>query len=264
MRAHKWHFLVFGILIYVVALVVTFPANRAYGWIRPTLGSNIPVQLYGVNGTVWSGTASQAQLFDYAVNDLHWRLHPLALLLGSLEVALDAPLSGGRATGTLIRPLTGQGLSIETPHIDLPLATLLDANRFPTPIAGRLTGDLTRVDITDSGEFQVDTGDLLIRDLTVQALGQLALGEFKVRIEHDTKGALLIKTTDTGGPLKLNATVTFANNDRYMLIAELSARNNRDAVLMQTLRMLGAPDRTGTYRIQRQGSIKQDLALLGG
>jgi len=263
MSASKWHFWVFGILAYAIALIATFPADRAYGWLIPLLDPKTPVQLFGVNGTVWSGGSDRAHIYDQDINGLRWRVKPLPLILGRLEVDLNAPFSGGTVAGTLSRAMTGQGLSIESPHIDLPLATLLDAKHSPIPITGRLTGDLTRIDIAENGGFEVDTGDLLIDSLTVALPTPLLLGGFKVRIEHDAKGALVVKATDTGGPLELNATITLPNADRYVLIAELGSRDKRNAVLMQSLRMLGAPDRTGTVRIQRQGSIKQDLALFG-
>jgi len=263
MSFSKWHIAAFGILVYLAALIMTFPADRAYGWLKPALGSKLPVQLFVVNGTIWSGTAGQARVRGQVVHDLQWRLHPLALFLGRLDVALDAPYSGGRVAGTLSRPLAGQGLSIDTPHVDLPLASLLNANRFPIPLTGRLTGDLTRIDIAENGDFKLGTGELLIHDLTVEQPSQLPLGSIKIRIEHDPKDALVVKATDTGGPLKLNATVTLPKKDRYLLVAELKARDRQNAVLMQSLRMLGAPDRTGTFRIQRQGSISQDLALFG-
>ena len=261
MKPSKRHLLAFGLATYLATLIMTFPADRAYGWLRPALGTNVPVRLYGVNGTIWSGTANQAQVYGRAVTDLHWGLHPLALFLGRLDVALNAPLSGGHVSGTLSRPWTGKGLSIDTPHIDLPLASLLDAKRFPVPVKGRLTGELTRIDIADNGDFKVDTGDLLIRDLAIEQPSLLPLGGFKVRIEHDAKRALVVKVRDTGGPLTLNATITLPNKDRYTLVAELSAKDKGNAMLRQTLGLIGAPDQAGKYRLQRQGSIKQDLAL---
>lgn len=263
MKISKKHLLAFGIGVYLVALIATFPADRAYGWFRPAAGSNLPVRLYGIDGTLWAGTASQAEAYGRTVKGLSWRLHPLALLLGRLEVALNVPYAGGRIDGVLRRPLTGQDVSILDPHVDLPLAPLMAANRFPIPLSGHLTGDLTRINISETGNVEIDTGDLLIRDLTVEGTGKVPLGGFKVRIDHDAKGALIIKATDTGGALKLNATITLPTKDRYALTAELGARDTGNAVLMQSLRMLGAPDRTGTFRIQRQGSIKQDLALFG-
>lgn len=263
MKISKRHLLAFGVVVYFIALAATFPADRAYGWLKPALGAKVPVQLYGLKGTLWSGTANQARIYDRSFTDLNWRLHPLSLFLGKLEVALDAPFSGGRVDGVLSRPLAGQGIAVETPHVDLPLASLMEANHFPFPLSGRLTGDLTRIDVTEAGDVQVGTGDFLIRNLTVEQPSKVPLGGFKIRIEHDAKGALVVKATDTGGALKLNATMTLPSKDRYVLNGELSARDNSNAVLMQALRMLGAPDRTGTFRIQRQGSIKQDLAMFG-
>ncbi|MBI1195623.1 MAG: hypothetical protein GC138_07245, partial [Gammaproteobacteria bacterium] len=151
MKISKRHLLIFGIAVYLVALIATFPADRAYGWLRPALETNLPVRLYGVDGTLWSGKASQATAYGRTVNGMTWRLHPLALFLGRLDVALAAPYAGGRIDGVLRRPLTGQGVSFEEPHVDLPLASLTAASSFPVSLSGHLTGDLSRIDVSETG-----------------------------------------------------------------------------------------------------------------
>ena len=103
-------YLVFGLVMYVIFLVATVPAPWVYGrWLQHHMGN---WALYGVQGTVWEGRATLVKSGNLQLENLHWDLHPLSLLWGRLEVALEFKYATAPGALVLGRSFTG------TWHID--------------------------------------------------------------------------------------------------------------------------------------------------
>ena len=64
--------LVFGLLAYLVSLVLTFPAERAYSHWQASEYANKAVALSGISGSVWSGKASMAMIQGQPMENVEW------------------------------------------------------------------------------------------------------------------------------------------------------------------------------------------------
>ena len=79
-----------GVAVFVLALVLTFPARVAYRWFVPAT-----IQLSGISGTVWSGSADALAAGGLFLRDVEWRIKPLLLLTARLGYAIEGkPASG--------------------------------------------------------------------------------------------------------------------------------------------------------------------------
>jgi general secretion pathway protein N len=79
-----------GLVTFVSAFVVMFPARVAYDWFAPST-----VQVSGLEGSIWSGSAAEASVAGLYLRDLAWRLRPLRLFTGKLAASIEAsPASG--------------------------------------------------------------------------------------------------------------------------------------------------------------------------
>lgn len=77
-------------------MLVTFPARVA---LKLLPESALPVQMEGVGGTLWSGRAPNRVLREGRdLGQLQWRLRPLPLLRGRIDV--DLTISGPELNGS--------------------------------------------------------------------------------------------------------------------------------------------------------------------
>ena len=93
-------YLLLGCGVYLLTLVATFPAAFAYRIAGPRLTRAVPLQLYGISGSIWSGRIGTVAYGANALGSLSWHLKPLPLLLGHLALSyeLDAPDRSLRST----------------------------------------------------------------------------------------------------------------------------------------------------------------------
>jgi general secretion pathway protein N len=82
--------LLVGLLTFVTAVILMFPARVAYDWFAPPA-----LQLSGLEGTVWSGSAAEVSAAGLYLRDLKWRLRPLRLVTGKVAARIEASPSSG-------------------------------------------------------------------------------------------------------------------------------------------------------------------------
>ena len=68
-----------GLLTFVTGVVLLFPARVAYHWFAPST-----VQAGGLDGSIWSGSATEVTAAGLYLRDVRWRLKPMRLLTGKL------------------------------------------------------------------------------------------------------------------------------------------------------------------------------------
>lgn len=76
------------------------PARIGYQLAGPRLPS---LELEGLGGTIWDGTAAQARLFGHELGRLRWHLHKQPLLDGRLRAEIGLDGAGFEAEGTVER-----------------------------------------------------------------------------------------------------------------------------------------------------------------
>lgn len=88
-KAAKWYCLL-TVVLFFVFLGIYFPASYAWKLAAP-YSSSLPVKLFSVNGTVWSG--SGVVRYDRYPINVSWSLVPSSLITFSPEVELSASLN---------------------------------------------------------------------------------------------------------------------------------------------------------------------------
>ena len=135
MMRRWWHYLLLGIVAWLLFMVARFPAGVAYGMAAPSL----PVKLAGLHDTVWDGGALQMQYRDKFIANTFWQLSPFSLIVGKLDadillLNIDADLEA-----RVVMPLSGGEVALSGVKGRLPLPLL---QQHLTTIPVPMTGDL--------------------------------------------------------------------------------------------------------------------------
>ena len=76
-----------GLLVFVVGVILLFPARVAYRWFAPA-----DFVARGISGSVWNGHAMEAIAYGTYLRDLSWRIQLLDLVTAKLGYAVESPL----------------------------------------------------------------------------------------------------------------------------------------------------------------------------
>jgi len=245
----KRRYLVIALVVYLLTLLATIPAQLFTGLINRSLPG---VTVNGLEGSIWNGRIGQLYLPGASLEGVEWHLQPWALLLGRLQLGLEyadprnrveLSVAHGFGGSNQVRGLDGQvqvdWLQGMTPYSIPSFKGLLQFDDVSLSLDGL-------VPTAASGVIQwrgagVDMGQ------TVN-LGQLQL----VLSESDDKVQALV--TETSGRLDGDARFTVAEDGSYRLLAKLKP-TDKGAELSRHLALVMRRNPDGSFVYDTQGHL---------
>lgn len=234
------------VVVALLALVANFPAAVAYRWFVPD-----EVRLFGVEGTLWQGSAALGSTAGVPFHDVTWELHPLSLVAGRFDADLKAKLADGFVDGRIKAGLSS--LRAENLRVSTTLSSFQEMLLYPADAL--LSIDLAEVTLEDGwptrlvGKTRV--GNLLIQ---VPPVENEPIGSFN--IDWSTEEYPVGTVSDTGGMLETRGRLELFADQRYVLDAAVAARPGAPRALSQGLQfMLSAPDERGERRLRWEGTL---------
>ncbi len=239
-------YVVAGALMFLVVLVVSFPARVAYRWIP------LPdVTLTGISGSIWNGRADEALAGGAYLRNLSWSFRPAKLLSGQLAFHTSSnPASGALATDVAIAP--GGELTLSGMTGNLPLELV-----HPSFQADGLKGDI-RLDFDDvrvrSGWITSIDGAVSVTNLYVPALSAAPLGDYLATFGMEGP-AINATVDDTAGVIDVDGVITIRPDRSYSFSGDVAARPDAPPSIEQQLRYLGSPDVRGMRPFRIEGVL---------
>ena len=255
---------VFGLLVYLVALVLTFPAERAYSHWQASETANKAVALSGISGSVWSGKAGVALIQGQQLKDVEWTLRPWSLLFGQVGLSWRFQLPESEGEAGYAQAETALGLdgsvSFEQLEARLPAAWVAAAaNAAVVRPSGSVSVNLEQLRWDGQSLVSAD-GRVAWHGAGVDIFKPVMLGDLALSLET-TDEAVKGVVSDGGGPLSLDGLLTLTPDGQYAFNGSLAARNAPD--LENALRSMGRAGADGRIKLKRSGSLAS-LGLTAG
>jgi len=236
--------IVLVVAIFLITVLVRMPAG--------VLSALLPRELHcqEPTGTVWQGACAELRSGQLTLADLHWRLHPLALLRAQLRLELQSGDAHAAGHGTVTLHLNGD-LEIESLSALLPLRG--GFTPLPADWDGGLELAIAHASLASHHLASIE-GTLTARQLRSEHPAA-DLGSFELRFPPATAGAASIGALrDIGGPLALQGVVQLAQGGAYEINGTVAARQASDGELQQLLQLLGPADAQGRHEFSLSGS----------
>lgn len=235
------------VLLYLLFLLWQLPAQQLYGWLSSRLAPTL--QLAGIQGRVWQGSAAQAVIAGVPVTELRWQFKPWSLLTGKLAWQLNAAPSQSLSLGI---SLTGD---IWLEQVQLKLDTNLLSSRLP--LQGLNLSGLAQI---QSGQLQWSSQGLksLKARLDWQQaafkspLAQAALGHLQLELAGDRQQGLTGKLKDIGGKLGVSGNLSLNPAGQFQFKGESLALNQLPTDIANMLRLIGQPLADGRLSFNQQ------------
>lgn len=243
------HLVTAGVLTYLVMLFLTLPAAMVIDAVQAENDSPV---LSGVNGTVFSGRASQVRLHGIELGPLVWQIRASRLLLGRLEYQLV--FSGERFPGHAIA-----GISVSGNKYARDLAMSLDQdfliNQW-SPMEVQTGGRLIVAveDMEFDGAFpSALTGFVQWSDAELIEPLQLALGRVELIATSDAEN--LTGSVTNNGSTAVSGEISLSRNGNYTLDLYIKPAAGASEDLAEILEMAGQLQSDGSYHLSDAGSI---------
>ena len=249
------HYVIIGVASYLLFLIANIPAATALGWAGK---EQLPFQAYGVNGTVWRGSADTVLAQNQRLDDITWNIHPLSLLVARLNADVQARIFGETALSEVSVNLLTSSVEAENLRLQLPAKTLQKQLKLPM---GELDGDFNmRID-TLLWEPQVllpaIEGVVNWRDARFTLAIPVELGQVNLELTNGEDGKLNGIVNNDGGKVRISGTIEINEQGLYQLQATLKPNADAPPQIAETLKMFARSNRNGEFEFSQQGDINK-------
>lgn len=235
-----------GSTVLLLGVILMFPARVAHQWFSPEV-----LQVAGITGTIWSGTAREASANGVYLRNLSWKVRPLRLLLGQLAYAVEADPAGGFLETYVSIGLSGN-VRLQNTNAALPMSALQSALRM-NDVSGDITLRLSEALLADGWPEELE-GTVGVSQLLVRALAPAPLGNFTAEFQSGDEG-IVGSVEDVSGMLDVAAVLTLQPDRSYSLIGQVAATAEAPASLTQQLQYLGSADARGLRNFRLEGTL---------
>ena len=248
------------VLAVLVVVVIALPASLISRFLPP----NIVAEDF--SGSLWHGSAGKISASGRNVGALEWRVHPAALMSRTLSADVHWVKVGFVADGRA--EITSRGATLLNVQGGGPLADIAEFG-VVRDFRGIGTFNLREIKIGFAGSpsssgiapaasnptLLAALGDVKVANVTSRQIANGAdLGGYAL---HLTDGPAQL--TDTGGPLELQATITFsADTHTGLLSGTIKERPDASPALqreLQNLTQLHARDAAGRIPIDLEFTL---------
>jgi len=236
-----------GLVTLFLGLLIFFPARVAYQWFAPQT-----ISLAGINGSIWSGSAREAQASGIYLRDIVWHLRPLALFTGKLSYALKASPTSGFVETNIGLGITGTVFFTDV-KAALSMQSLQQAIGMPR-LSGSVNVQFDRLLLVGGIPVAAD-GVLEVADLVVPIVHRSSIGGYRTEFFTQESG-VTASVEDTDGVVELAGSLqVFAETGNYMFDGLVAPKSNTPANLRQQMQFLGSPNDRGQYRLTLEGTL---------
>jgi len=248
-------YIFYGILFYLIFLVVTLPADISYAYWKKHWGERDPIVLSGIEGSIWSGTVAQAMIKGQRVQQMQWHFKPLSLLLGRAEADVEFAVPDGFGKGQFGYSLFNGAYAKDVEAwIPLPVIARF-VNLAALRPGGKLNINLQEFSY-DDGQIKKAHGTLAWLDAEVSFFQPVALGNFQLDVSNSDDG-VVGDLKDKGGPLQAKAKLSLNHKGDYNVDGELLLRDKSRTDLNQALQAMGRPNAKGAIPLKQKGNLSQ-------
>lgn len=235
-----------GLIVFVIGIVVLFPARVAIGWFAPS-----GVSISGVQGSVWRGRAEEASVDGFYLRDLNWTASPLALFYGKFAYQLAASPISGFFDSHVSADLEGN-VTMTNLTAALPLGIFADAAGIPN-LDGNASAKFERLEIVDGLAIVAD-GTIQIANLIVPFLGRESLGAYSAEFRTQNNGIVAL-IEDADGIVDLAGSLQVRTDRSFKFLGQVIVTAKTPQSVRQQLKFLPPANERGQQEIRLEGVL---------
>lgn len=239
-------FVIAGLLVFLVVLLVTFPARVAYQWLAPP-----EVRLSGITGSIWNGKAAEGIAGGAYVQNIRWEIQPASIFKGQLAFVASGNPGSGTMTATVAAQSDG-ALTITDLNGSIPL-DLVHQSFQQNGIRGDVVLQFAKLTIKDGLPVEAD-GSITVADFFAPVLSASRIGDFRADFQTSGDGITGV-VQELSGVLDVEGTIDLLANRSYVFIGQVAPTPEAPASIINQLVFLGSPNEMGQRQFRFEGQL---------
>ncbi len=237
--------LVVALLTVIIGLLATFPARIAYSWASPPF-----VQISGIKGTIWNGSAREFSTFGVYLTDISWTMSPLQLFTGKAVYDVSAtPVAGFFESEVAVS--FGGTVTLRDLRASVPLQMFEGAAKI-AGLRGSASLQFERLELVAGRPAAMD-GILDVANLVVPLVSGASLGGYRAEFFTQNNG-IVASVEDTDGVIDLAGSLQLRNDKTYMFLGQVMAKPNTPEQISRQLRFLPPGNDRGQHELRLEGA----------
>lgn len=217
----------------------------------------LPAKIYGISGNLWNGRAQQVIVPGQpAIDNLHWTVNPLSLLLAQLSTDFNASIRNQNITGEFSVNALGrlQGSDIRA-RIDG--AVMQQLLRLPMgELGGVFNFNVRSVELQQTALPILDAS-LSWKNASLTLMDTVNLGNIDLQISPQDDGRLLASISNKQGDLQLSGDATIDAGKNYTINLRMTPQPDTARNITQSLGMFSRRQPDGSYLLSRKGNLRE-------
>ncbi len=235
-----------GLLVFIVGIIVLFPARVAYRWFAPA-----EFVASGISGSVWHGRAAEATAYGTYFRDLNWRINWLELATAKLGYGIESKLASGFVEADLSFGFGGV-IRARNLQANLPLESMQSISAL-AGARGSVSANFSELRIESEVPVAAD-GRVEISALSLPLVSRDPLGGFRADFFSQESG-ITASIEDTNAVIELAGSLQLSPNGAYQLLAQLAANGETPPSIREQLQFLGPANARGQHELRLEGQL---------
>ena len=199
-----------GLLSFVLFLLINFPASIAYQFSKNSLKG---VDMYDLQGTLWSGHAESMRINKQSFQDINWELRPLSLLKAMVSLDIQVKDKQYPLKGRLAMAVNGDIEAYELKGT-LPASMLQQVPSLAfISLDGEVLIDMKTL-VMNEKEIKSAEGEILLAQTSLKQPVKADIGNIRMNLSNE-KDNVLIKIKDQEAPIGIDGTLLLKPENKF-------------------------------------------------
>lgn len=251
----KIHYILIGLFSYLFFTLGNIPAAKIVSLAEQNM--QLPVKLYGVQGSIWNGSASKAILPGQPeISNLEWSINPASLLLAKLGGEVKATVKNQNIVGNISINAFGE-ISASSLRARIEAPVMQQLLQLPLgELGGIFNINIESLQLKPEG-LPLITGKLKWKNAKLTLIDTVNLGFIDLDIQTDDDNQLVLKISSKKGQLKLDGKASIDSNKMYDIDLRITPEKKANQQLRQSIAMFARRQSNGSYLLKRKGNLQQ-------
>ena len=248
-------YLVLALASYLLFVITQLPASKVY-YFTENLLQEQGVTFYGVQGSIWNGSATAVTYQDMHLKQIAWEIHPLALLTANVSATVRFKQKENSVNALVSRSFFGS-TKVEGGQLRIDAEDLVKLAKLPAiKLQGQFSLNLTQLKL---GEKNVESiqGRAVWSNASSTFPQKMELGDLFADMTTSSDGVIQIKLGDAGGPLEMDANLQLTPDAKYDFKGQFASRQGRNSSLGRSLGFMGRYNNEGKVEFNKAGELSE-------
>lgn len=254
----KRYYIIIAVVTYLFFTLGNVPAAKVVSLLEKN--TQLPVQLYGIHGSIWEGTAEKAIMKGQPpMSNISWSINPFMALFAQVSGEVKGSIREQNIIGNIRYSALGS-FSASDVRTSIDAAMVQDLIQLPMgELGGTFNINVESFSANPEGLPEI-TANIKWRNAKLTMIETVDLGQVTIDIKPGKDEQLLASISNKNGHLLLKGKINVDNKKAYDINLSITPESKANENLRQSLKMFAKRQTDGSYLVKRKGKLS-DLGL---